>query len=293
MAILSFDELSQAVSGRFGVSDIPCPFCSEIHNPRRRVMRVWFEPRLATFHCARCSESGWARDTHSSVPPNQERLSKLQFEAELRDAAYQSRRLALARFLWRSAQPLQSTIGETYLREARGYRGLVPSTLRFLPPTRKHHKPAMLAAFGMASEPEPGLLSIKEDHVMGVHLTLLQRDGCGKAGTDRDKFMIAKSKGWPICLAPPNDLLGLAITEGIENGLSVSEATGLGVWAAGAAGRLPHLAGQVPTWVNCVTIVADADATGIKSAKALAWLLKGAGYNADLCLLDSPRRGVV
>jgi hypothetical protein len=293
MTILSFDELFRAVSGRIGISDIPCPLCSVIHNPRRRVMRVWFEPRFVTFHCARCSESGWARGSQSSEPLNQVHLKKLRHEMELRDAAYQSTRRAFAHFLWRCAQPLEGTIGETYLREARGYKGSVPSTLRFLPPTRKHHKPAMLAAFGMASEPEPGVLSIKEDHVMGVHFTLLQHDGRGKADTECDKFMIAKSTGWPICLAPPNDLLGLAITEGIENGLSVSEATGLGVWVAGAAGRLPQLAGRVPAWVNCVTIVADADATGIKNAKSLAWLLKDAGHNTDLCFLGSPQMRAV
>ena len=63
----------------------------------------------------------------------------------------------------------------------------------------------------------------------GVHITRLAADGSGKAGTDRDKFMRGLARGSPIVLAPPNDLLGLAITEGIEDALSVYAATGLGV----------------------------------------------------------------
>jgi hypothetical protein len=55
-------------------------------------------------------------------------------------------------------------------------------------------------------------------------LTKLNADGIGKADADASKIMIGKSAGWPICIAPRNDLLGLAITEGIEDGLSVHQA---------------------------------------------------------------------
>lgn len=40
--------------------------------------------------------------------------------------------------------------------------------------------------------------------------------------------MIGRSKGAPIVLAPLNDLLGLIVTEGIEDALSAHQATGLG-----------------------------------------------------------------
>jgi hypothetical protein len=84
----------------------------------------------------------------------------------------------------------------------------------------------------------------------GIHITRLASDGSGKAGTDADKIMFGSSAGWPIVLAAVNDLLGLAITEGIEDGLSVHEATGLGTWVAGCASRLPGLAGAIPAWVR-------------------------------------------
>lgn len=103
-----------------------------------------------------------------------------------------------------------------------------------------------------------------------MHLTSLKPDGRGKAGTDRDKIMIGKSVGFPIVLAPVNDGLGLAIAEGIEDSLSIRDATGLGAWAAGAASRMPPLAERIPSYVECVTVVADADAMGRANAEKLA-----------------------
>ena len=95
----------------------------------------------------------------------------------------------------------------------------------------------MIAAIGLAEEPEPGVLAIRDNAVRAVHLTRLTPDGRGKAGTAADKVTIGQgSVGTPIVLAPPNDLLGLAITEGIEDGLSVHAATGMGARAAGSAG---------------------------------------------------------
>jgi Toprim domain len=102
-------------------------------------------------------------------------------------------------------------------------------------------------------------------------------DGSGKAGTERDKTMIGRSIGWPIVVAPPNDLLGLAITEGIEDALSAHEATGLGAWAAGSASRLPALANAVPAYIEAVTIYAHADANGQDGARKLAKALDDYG----------------
>ena len=81
-------------------------------------------------------------------------------------------------------------------------------------------------------------------------------------------------------LAPVNDLLGLAITEGIENGLSTYEATGLGAWAAGSASRLPALAAVVDPCVECVTIVTDDDHDGRRHAIALAEQIRARGIEA-------------
>jgi hypothetical protein len=109
--------------------------------------------------------------------------------------------------------------------------------------------------------------------VRGIHLTSLKPDGSGKAGTERDKIMIGKSTGFPIMLAPINDLLGLAIAEGIEDALSLHEATGLGAWAAGSASRLPALAERIPGFCETVTIAADDDQAGLKYADELGQIV--------------------
>jgi hypothetical protein len=131
----------------------------------------------------------------------------------------------------------------------------------------------MIVPFGIPQEPEPGRLAIAEHEVAGVHLALLKPDGSDKAGTGRDKIMIGPSLGSPLALAPPNDLLGLAVTEGIEDGLTVHQETGLGVWAAGAAGRMPALADAVSDFIECVTIFAHPDPAGQQGARELARLL--------------------
>jgi len=74
--------------------------------------------------------------------------------------------------------------------------------------------------------------------------------------------MIGRPNGSPICIAPPNDLLGLAISEGIEDALSVHQATGLGAWAAGSASFLPKLSEVVPSYIETVTIYATGQVHG-------------------------------
>ncbi len=100
--------------------------------------------------------------------------------------------------------------------------------------------------------------------------------------------MIGMSAGWPIVLAPPNDLLGLTVTEGIENALSVHEATGLGAWAAGSASRLPALASAIPTYIETVKIIMDDDADGRRHAHELAARLSNRNIEVSLVLLRAP-----
>jgi hypothetical protein len=106
--------------------------------------------------------------------------------------------------------------------------------------------------------------------VLGVHVTRLARDGFGKAGSERDKIMVGRSIGAPIVLAPANDLLGLAITEGIEDALTAYAATGLGAWAAASASRMPALADAIPDYIEAVTIFAHPDTAGRIGAGKLA-----------------------
>ena len=194
----------------------------------------------------------------------QERAAKQQTEIE-----YERRQAEKAQWLWLQRARIKGTPAERYLREARGYAGPLPATLGFLPPSKPEHHPAMIAAFDIPQEPEPGVIG-DPSGVSAVHLTLLRPNGFGKADISPNKLIIGRPLNRPIVLAPPNDLLGLAITEGIEDALSVREATGLGAWAAGAASFMSAFGAVVPDYIDCVTIYAYRDQAGQNGAHKLA-----------------------
>jgi Toprim domain-containing protein len=200
-----------------------------------------------------------------------------------RDAEYRPRppskplnddpgRLALARWLWRKKLPLNNTLAERYLRETRGCRGPFPCTLGFLPANKdKGYPPALIAAYGMPIEIEPGELALPIEAVRGVQLIKLTPD----ARKLEKPITIGRCLGTPIVITPMNDNLGLAIAEGVEDAISIAEATGLGAWAAGGASRLKALAAAVPTYTDCITILQDDDPAGRQGADELvAELLK-------------------
>jgi hypothetical protein len=213
-----------------------------------------------------------------------ERYEQRRAEAVRHQADHDKTQLRKALWLWGRSCPAEGTIVEAYLA-ARGLRlEPLPATLRFLPPTKPERHPAMIVAFGIPEEPEPGRLSINDGAVRGIHLTLLKSDGSGKADIEPNKIMVGKSTGSPIVLAPMNDLLGLAIAEGIENALMAYQLNRFGVWAAGAAGRLPALAEVVPDYTDCIVIAVDDDETGLVNSRELARRLLERGLRVELNL---------
>jgi hypothetical protein len=165
----------------------------------------------------------------------------------------------------------------------------VPSSLRFLPPRKPGQHPALIAPFGLAHECRPGELVMPPERIKGVHLTLLCADGSGKADCEPNKLMIGSSSGWPLCIAPANDLGGLAVAEGVENALSLLQDTGLGAWAAGCANRLPLLADRMPPHVEVVTISVDDDDAGRRYSDELAKRLLARGIEVIMLEAASVR----
>jgi hypothetical protein len=277
---LTFERLIQSINGKFGVHDVACPLCGpEKRSPPnrvRRVLRVWYvSPGFISFVCARCGEEGFVRDW-DAPKINEVTRARVSSELEQHKEAGAAERLRKALALWRVRQPLRGTIAEKYLREARAYNGALPPTLGFLP-ARDGYPPAMIAAFGIPDEPEPGAMILPDSSVRGVHLTRLLPDGNDRDRGEKAKIMIGHSKGWPVVLSPPTDGLALIIAEGIESSLSGFDATGLCTWAAGSASRLPALAHAIPNWVECATILADDDVDGRRHAASLAQAAKERG----------------
>lgn len=188
-----------------------------------------------------------------------------------------------ANALWHSSVRAHGTPVVEYLKPTRGIDVELPATLRYLP-ARDKLPHAMIAAFGFLEEIEPGILAAPQS-VTAVHLTRLSPQGTVRL----DKRMLGPVTGQPIVLAPPNDALGLVITEGIEDALSVHEATGLGAWAAGSAGHLSALAPAVPKYIDHVLILADNDPPGMQNAFALHSALRNRGF--DVTVKTIPEAG--
>jgi hypothetical protein len=193
---------------------------------------------------------------------------------------YERRQHEKAAWLWSQRQPIAGSPAECYLREARGYQGALPPTVGFLP-ARRAHPPALIAALAMPDEPEPGMLATPR-LVEVVHITRVLPDGSDRERGDRAKIIIGRPLGRPIILAPPNDLLAIGITEGIEDALTAHAATGVGAWAAGSAAFMPALADRVPGYIEWITIFAHPDQAGERNARKLAAALAERGF--DVCI---------
>jgi hypothetical protein len=284
-AAFALADIDRLAGGRIGTYDVPCPWCGPSRrspiNQRRRVLRVWrIDPGFASYHCARCGEHGYATEKRRGHRPvDRDEFARAKGEAEERERVSRAEGLEKARWLWSQRQPIAGTPAEQYLREGRGYYGPRPPTLAYLP-ARGDYPHALIAAFGLPTEPEPGELAIADAAMLGVHITRLAPDGADRERGDGAKIMVGRSVGLPIVLAPLNDLLGLAITEGIEDGLSVFGGTGLGVWVAGCASRMPALADAIPGLTDCVTIHAHGDDAGQDGARKLAATIKRRGIEA-------------
>ena len=93
---IGLDTIDQLTGRRLGTFDVPCPECGPFkrmsRNQRKRVLRIWrSEPGYATFHCARCSEHGFARD-RNSAPPDPVKVAKARAAATERDRVIKAER---------------------------------------------------------------------------------------------------------------------------------------------------------------------------------------------------------
>ncbi len=285
---LALDDIDRLTGGGLGEFRTVCPVCASTRRTpakaRLRVLKIWRRnPDFASYACAHCGIGGYARAP--GAPRAREPARRAAQEKRAIDVR---RRREEAAFLWRISRPARASPVEAYLR-SRGIAYL-PSTVRYLMPRRQTHHPAMIVPYGLPAEPEPGVLAMAETAIAAVHLTFLTADGRKAAmlGGASAKITRGSPLGLPLVLAPMNDLLGLAIAEGIEDAMSVHQATGLGAWAAGCASYLPSLADRVPDCADCVSLMADDDADGRRHCDALARRLMGRGIHVEL--YEAPRR---
>jgi putative DNA primase/helicase len=157
-----------------------------------------------------------------------------------------ARRIELARRIWTAAGDVRGTPVERYLA-GRGITVPVPLSLRWAPSCRHpsgFFVPAMVAK----------VVNV-DGELIGLHRTFLRPNGSGKADIEPQKAMLGRVAGGSVRLGPAAETL--LVGEGIENCLSVMQATGLPCWSSLSASGLAALV--LPSIVHEIGIVSDHD----------------------------------
>jgi hypothetical protein len=155
--------------------------------------------------------------------------------------------------LWRSADPINETLGERYLR-ARGITLELPLGIRFLPHAeymRRLHFPALAAA-----------VQGPDRRVIAVQLTYLDPNGRGKAQVQTQRKTIGALGRGAVRLGAASDVLG--ISEGLETGLAATQLHGVQTWVCLGAARMAIV--SIAANVRHVVIFADCDGPGHDAA---------------------------
>ncbi len=189
--------------------------------------------------------------------------------------------------IWNEATQIQGTPAAVYLR-SRGITIDLPQTLRFARlryPQEKERRPALVAA-----------VCAPNGDLTGIQRTFLTDDG-RKADVPEVKLSLGRVAGGAIQLGPP--VASLIITEGLEDGLTLSQALGRSVWVSAGTSMLPRM--ELADVTRAVVIGADGDAPGEAAANKAAHAFAAVGrkvrimrpspgwkdYNAELMAAGS------
>ncbi|MBX5459743.1 MAG: PriCT-2 domain-containing protein [Steroidobacteraceae bacterium] len=206
---------------------------------------------------AEARRHGWKPRAKLAERPKSARTAEV-----IRDKLEWSER---AQSIWRRTLPLAGSLGERYLRSRGCVLPPADGDLRYLPPSGDY-PPSLCARVTDALTAKP----------ISLHFTRLRPDGCGKAGTNRDKLLLAghRKRGGVIRLWPNEAVTyGLGVAEGIETALAAARLY-TPVWACIDAGNLATL--PVLPGIECLAIYADHDDAGTRAAQECARRWKAA-----------------
>jgi phage/plasmid primase-like uncharacterized protein len=182
--------------------------------------------------------------------------------------------IAAARATWDGTESARDTLAATYLR-ARGIEIPIPLAMRYAPALRhpfdKTEHPALVG----------GVTEADGSTLIGVMRIYVRADGTGKADTEQPKLMQGRPGGGAVHLAPAGPVL--AVSEGIETGLSFLQLSGLPVWAALSTTGITRLILPPLPLAAEVVVAADFDTKdphknpGMEAAKKAAkiWTSEG------------------
>lgn len=285
-----------AVAARMGVklhrAGNEMKACCPFHADRTPSFTIYADDRRA--HCFGC---GWSGDVLDLVQHGY-RLKLLsaidtldsgilrELQQQRAPAKQKADLRPVAQRIVNNSAPTKGTPAEAYLR-SRGITMALPHTLRFArlaPPQIEGN--GLLTANGPA--PLPALIAIVTDPagaLVGLQRTYLTEDGRKAATTstasDRKpkvKYSLGNVAGGAIQLGPPAD--SMIVTEGLEDGLTLSQALRRSVWVAAGTSMMPDM---MFADVTCeVVIGADGDAPGEEAAAKAATAFTKRGLTARI-----------
>jgi DNA primase len=231
---------------------------------------------------AKCFGCGWQGDVIDFVqkaygytfPEAVDRLGgdmlpKATYSPAILDRAPKDDRTPEALAIWEAAQAATGTPAEAYLR-LRAITMPLPPTIRF---TRLHYcksgpqYPVLVALIqNVAGEP------------IGIQRTYLDPVGIGKAAVAKPKLSLGGIRGGAIRIGDAVDTV--AICEGLEDGLTLTQALGQPTWATAGTSNLAAL--ELPETVRNLVIGADNDAPGRKAAQECGEAFAAKGYSVRI-----------
>ena len=174
------------------------------------------------------------------------------------DVRRESHRIEAAMNIWRSCRSAERSPVAAYLRS----RGItIP-----LPPSIRYHPALIHGPTGLRLPCMVAAVQQADGKTSAVHRTFLQATGAGKANVSQPKMMLGPCRSGAVRLSVAGPRL--AVGEGLETCLAVRQSCpDLPVWAALSAPGLARIA--VPSHVQELIVLADADVAGEEAARAL------------------------
>lgn len=239
----------------------PCPQCDR--GPRDTALAVTTDELGTVSYCHRCGyvEYIGAERTEIRTP----------IRTAVRTEPLDWSRHAAS--IWRRTQALVGTLGEVYLHRRGCIQPPRDSHLRYLPGDDRY-PPSLCAA----------VTDVRTARPISLHFTRLAIDGRGKAGTDKDKLLLAghRKRGGCIRLWPDECVTyGLALAEGIETALAASHAY-TPTWATIDCAGMSAF--SVLSGIESLLIFADHDDAGIRAARDCAQRWAAAGSDVRIAI---------
>lgn len=280
-------QIARAAKGkRAGTGwQIRCP--APGHPDREPSCTVIDGPSGPVFHCfagcdwrdirAGAETAGWIKPfTRQPVRSPEDRIAAraaakaalAQREAEMKRD--RQSRIRKGRDIWGASECNQDRV-QRYFTDGRGIR-MVPPIFRYNPAVWHLYERCELPAIVAPIE------NVLSGRFQGVHCIFLNEAGNDKADIESSKLSFGVLIGGAVQLAPADNRL--ALSEGIESGLSYMQLSGCPTWSMlGTAAMKPI---NVPSHIQNIVIAADNDPPGLEAARAAARQFRLQGLAAEI-----------